>query len=429
MTLTLAICNIFNTIIIFDFLNSIYIPKYNNKYVYPIAIIIFYTIHISINLQHIAVLNLITEILIIQFTAKLLYLPTSRQKTYNFLFSLYLIFIDWMSFAIISRLLSIISLSNISDTQQFTLCICLQYIILITTYRFGIKLFHQSQKDKLPTYQNLFFPLLAFFEILICFYVWNMQTQTSNNILILMCISFIALDVYLVYLFFVVHKQTQLQNDLKLARQQSFLLDTNIRNIERQYCESRKIIHDVRGHLNALDQLYTHGQNDSANNLKRQLEEQLNRLDIGFFTRCPLLNIVLYDRLCIAKEKQIKTNFIIQHSIDLNFMEEIDITTLFTNLLNNAIEASESVPHNRFIELKIGQINNSIVVSCRNAYLPQNLKLVNGQYQSTKPNHFGIGINNLKQVIAKYNGVGEWKATSEYFTVEFFLAIPNKKEQ
>lgn len=429
MTTTLIICNILNTLIIFDFLRSIYAPKYNNNYIYITSMILFYVIHVAVNLQQIAILNMLFETIILQITAHFLFNSISCKNIYNLFFSLYLIFTDMISFAIMLRCISWFNIENLSYDEQYAICVAFQYILLLLTYKFTIKLLHKTSINCLPTYQNLFFPLLALFEIIVTFYVWHLNTPTSNNILILMCTGFMALDFYLVYMFCIVHQQTIRQGKLNLERQQRILLDTNIRNIERQYRESSKLIHDVRGHLNALDQLYAQGQNESANNLRQQLEVELNKLDIGFFTASPLLNVVLYDRLCTAKAKNIKMDFLIQNDIDLHFMDEIDITTLFTNLLNNAIEACEAVSTGRFIELKIGQIHNAIVINCRNAYLPQNLKLCDDKYLSTKPNHFGIGISNIKSIIEKYNGAGEWIARSDAFAVELFLTKPPKENE
>lgn len=50
-------------------------------------------------------------------------------------------------------------------------------------------------------------------------------------------------------------------------------------------------------------------------------------------------------------------------NVNLNFLAPIDITTIFGNLLDNAIEATEKLKGEKYICIKIGSYHKMIVVS------------------------------------------------------------------
>ncbi len=52
--------------------------------------------------------------------------------------------------------------------------------------------------------------------------------------------------------------------------------------------------------------------------------------------------------------------------MNLNFLAPIDITTIFGNLLDNAIEAAEKLEGEKYISIKIGSYHKMIAASIEN---------------------------------------------------------------
>ena len=78
--------------------------------------------------------------------------------------------------------------------------------------------------------------------------------------------------------------------------------------------------------------------------------------------------------------------------MNLNFLASIDITTIFGNLLDNAIEAAEKLEGEKYISIKIGSYHKMIAASIENNC--GEVKWKNGFPVSAKGKGGGIGLLN-----------------------------------
>lgn len=101
----------------------------------------------------------------------------------------------------------------------------------------------------------------------------------------------------------------------------------------------------------------------------------------------------------------------IQKGIDIDFelndlsalpFDVSDMVVLFSNLLDNAIEACEKIEGDRVIRVS-AVLKQSFLFSVRNTTLPVEIK--NDTIQTTKPNAslHGFGLSNIKLILNKYH--------------------------
>ena len=95
----------------------------------------------------------------------------------------------------------------------------------------------------------------------------------------------------------------------------------------------------------------------------------------------------------------------------LDFLSDMDVTAIFANLLDNALEARE---REREFRLKIQgeQIQDFTVVEISNTF--------RGVYQkgrSGKEGHEGLGLMNVRQAVEKYRGQMRVLSGEDTFTV------------
>ena len=153
---------------------------------------------------------------------------------------------------------------------------------------------------------------------------------------------------------------------------------------------------------------------------KRQtkIRELLKPLIPVQYTENPILNILLTDKESVMREKGISVTIKIDN-VNLNFIEPIDITTIFGNLLDNAIEATEKLKGEKYICIKIGSYHKMIVVSIENNC--NEVKWRNGFPVSNKGKNGGIGLLNVQSSIKKYDGDLTLKNDGNKFAAELFL--------
>ncbi len=117
----------------------------------------------------------------------------------------------------------------------------------------------------------------------------------------------------------------------------------------------------------------------------------------------PVVDIVLSAKYAEAKEKDILVEIVLDDLEKLPLKEE-EITVVLSNLMDNAIEASEKVKHNRQIKVKIQKDNLGYLLVVSNR-IAEELQYENNAIVSTKENkeQHGFGIYNIECILKKYS--------------------------
>lgn len=170
-----------------------------------------------------------------------------------------------------------------------------------------------------------------------------------------------------------------------------------------------KEIVSVEKELNrAYQLLLDHLEKDFSEDLMNIIES----IKIESFISHPFLNALL-----IYKKHQIEQNrnvFIIEGDISENIaMDDKDLISLISNLLDNAINAAKSIPHS-VIHFKIRQLKKILQI-----------KVSNDSLNKTKEEdwHHGFGKKIIKDIIDKYNGEIRVEEKHSKYDVNCFLIL------
>ncbi len=184
----------------------------------------------------------------------------------------------------------------------------------------------------------------------------------------------------------------------------------------------RKEIHDLKHYLIAL-------KNEPSPEKKQEyleeLEQQIAIQESFQNTGNQVLDVILTNKSLQCRKKGI-TFKVMADGANLSFMHVRDICALFGNLLDNAIEATQTitVPENRLITLSVKSKNNFLVVECINccdkkvliphrAGLPKTTK-------EDKQNH-GFGLKSIRMIAEKYNGSMSFSQNKNWVTIKVLL--------
>ena len=114
----------------------------------------------------------------------------------------------------------------------------------------------------------------------------------------------------------------------------------------------------------------------------------------------------------------------------LDFMRDLDIYTLFANLLDNAIEASQLLPaEGRSIQVIIKRQDGFLSIHQEN-YFSGTVYEQDGQLLTTKVDkqYHGYGVRSMRQIVERYDGSISFKAEGNIFKVNILLPVPEKAE-
>ena len=129
----------------------------------------------------------------------------------------------------------------------------------------------------------------------------------------------------------------------------------------------------------------------------------------------------------MAKKQNVEFTVNIEFS-ELDFIDDLDITIIFSNLIDNALEAcSELAESKRKIYLTVMKHNCFLYIYIENEY--ENLQWENEYIKSTKTNHQGLGLDNIKQTVLKYEGNMNIHTENHSFKVELLLPVADEKRK
>lgn len=223
--------------------------------------------------------------------------------------------------------------------------------------------------------------------------------------LIVYCVLVLVINLYCIYFWYDVSKTQELKHKLELTRQQNELTHQFYADLESNYMESRKVIHDIRNHLQMLEQSqkFTESQAYVAD-----MHQMLNALGMTYYTDNRMLNIILNNKLKLLNQEQFRCSLM---GVRLDFLSDMDTTTIFANLLDNALEEAKENAHFS-LELQGEQIQDFCVIkmsnTTRGTYMPG---------KSSKTGHEGIGLENVQSAVGKYHGEMQTGQKGEIFSV------------
>ena len=166
------------------------------------------------------------------------------------------------------------------------------------------------------------------------------------------------------------------------------------------------LIHDIKKHLQSIKLLNEKHDSDKINAYIQQLMESSDLRGTTNICDNEMLNAILcrYQRQCNDKHIHFHTDI---RSGTVQYIYQHDLTSLFCNLLENAMESAENIPDS-FIELTVQKKENSpfviiiLINSCQNTPV-YNQEGVPVSHRSDNGRH-GFGIKSIKKVVKQYHG-------------------------
>lgn len=416
--------------VLFKFLFELFKPKYR-RIIYIIAFVLFVIVAIGINQLEIPLLRSIYGIIATCLISISLFSSPSKRKILGagMLFFIYMMMMDALSVLIFTLFSGHTIEMTMENNLYLLICGLINEVMLLCFYRPILGIMVRHKFDSISKQQNIFLVVLAVFEIAMLNYISIIvDTTFSSVILTVLSAGFLALDIYLIYLFEAISQKFALENEMELRDQQLSMQSNYYHRIETQYDNSRRLIHDMKNHMQTLEELYSSGSGLEAKHYAQTILESMDAFSGRFKCKNRILTIIINDKILKCDEQGIEINTQVE-DIDFDFIEPFDMTTIFSNLLDNAIEACLKVPiEKRKIDLRVYQFNEFITISVRNTY---NGKLVwdKDSLASTKGGkHMGLGLKNVKSAVEKYEGTMQRKSDDEHFEVKILMSPESRTD-
>lgn len=198
--------------------------------------------------------------------------------------------------------------------------------------------------------------------------------------------------------------------------------------LQTQYDNQQIIIHDIKKHLQSLDLL---NQQEEHAKIHTYIQHLLHSSDLKETYRLcehKLLNSILSRYICLCNDKNISFHIDVRKGTT-DFIIDKDLTSLFCNLLDNALESASQLPDS-FIELTIRKQENtsfviiSLINSCpiKPPIQKNNILITN----KTDKSQHGFGIKSIQKIIKTYNGNMQYYYNDNTLTFHTIITLKKK---
>lgn len=209
---------------------------------------------------------------------------------------------------------------------------------------------------------------------------------------------------------------------LRLQHQQYETKKESMELINQKY-------HDLKKSLSYLEQLSAdEGRLAGIQNLKAELQ----KYETIYHTGNETLDIVLFDKNEKCQKAGIRLIFILDGS-DLSFLNPFDITAIFGNALDNAIEEAErrSEPDQKEITMKVSSRPGWLVLRFENYCEESRLKWQGGRLQTTKggADCHGFGLDSIGYAVKKHGGNMAIEVRDGKFAVNIMFPLKTRDRQ
>ena len=204
-----------------------------------------------------------------------------------------------------------------------------------------------------------------------------------------------------------------LHNIMEMQYKNYQLSKENIDMVNQKY-------HDLKHQINLLK---TQAYVGKSTSYLEKMEREIRVYETQNKTGNQILDAVLTNKAMICQNKEIELKFIVDGGA-LSFMEDMDVSALFGNMLDNAIESAEKQQEKqkRLIWLYVTKEKQFVRIRTEN-YCDEKIRFKNGMPVTTKKDRrlHGYGMKSIKSTVEKYHGSVVAAQENNWFELKILL--------
>lgn len=302
--------------------------------------------------------------------------------------------------------------SNKYDIVSSFISVIFFYIVII-----GIKkIFKKNGKTDLSGQWYLLL-LSAMLSIAALYIVYrDMVVSREAVITISVIVLFFNIILYIFYISMLDRFIYEREN-LEL-KQQMNIYEQQIRSDIDNSRELRGVRHDMKHHIREINDLLTKNRIEQAKVYLHQINKEIinaqNVYNTGHEAFDGILNY--YAEKYADKSLKLEVSVAIPENLDVNIF---DINIVLGNLLDNALENAIS---NTEVGFSLKYNAGMLHISMSNLY-EGSIKKVNGNIVSRKGENHGIGLDNVKRIVDKYDGTMVIECDNGRFDIDVIMFV------
>lgn len=323
------------------------------------------------------------------------------------------------------------------DFNVMVMLVVLSKLLYLVATSVGSRIFtphKQTSEDPRRMTLFCFLPFLsASVAITIVYFGMNAgMTKAVGIMSIIMVITLLVVNLIVLVLYNYLQRANEEYLALQLSIQKEQADTAYYTALQEQFENQRILVHDIKKHLGTISGLARQNCDTVVEDYVTALYASLAPSSQAKLCTDPILNLLLLRMRDECKLHDIIFHCDVRENIS-DFMDASTITSLYGNLLSNALEAAAS-SEEKVVELSVTRnIPQSVIVisilnSCDRA--PESDG--HGGFQTRKEEHLfhGVGLRSIARVVKKYGGVSKmyYDPIQKQFHHIIQLPCPSRQE-
>ncbi len=207
----------------------------------------------------------------------------------------------------------------------------------------------------------------------------------------------------------------RLSNMLNMQYSNYEILEKSMESVNQKY-------HDLKYQIAVLKQ--EAGAKESMEYLN-QMEKEIKAYEAQNNTGNKVLDTILTAKSIYCQNNWIELTSVVDGNV-IDFMSDMDISILFGNMLDNAIESVNKLEQKerRLIHLAVAKQKGFVRIRLENCY-QEELVFENGLPKTTKKDkkYHGFGLKSIQQIVKKYEGSVTIHAEKGWFELRILIPV------
>ncbi len=293
-------------------------------------------------------------------------------------------------------------------------CALIDYILFSTIIVIAKK--NSFYVKSIDLFKLSIFPLSQF---IILFFICI--SLVSDNKKVIMYLFIGALLICLISDIFLIQTIKRISEMSKTEIEHRYLIQQN--NLQMQHyttlkyqIESMHVLrHEINNHMQTIKILMDKNETEKAKNSVAALGEIYDQFLNTGYCENKIADAVLHNKISYAKDRDIDLDIRCAIPEEIS-VRDIDLMTIFCNVLDNAIEACENTMQSRSLSLHCGIKSGYLTIKCVNSKSNE-YRIAGDDFVTTKEdksNH-GYGIKIVRQIIEQYDGTAVFEDKGDHF--------------
>ncbi len=260
--------------------------------------------------------------------------------------------------------------------------------------------------------------LIPVLFLLIAYYQWiysieYIEKVPMGNWLLLI------LGIYLVIFVMAVYSMRE-KEKISQIKYQAVL--ESYQKSQEQYKQKAELLHDEKNHLLIIREM---AQKDNRSDIREYIDQLLKKIGESgkqIETGHEFLNLVLNTKIYEAERKEIPVTISFDDMRGL-LLTETELTSIFCNVLDNAVEANIRMENrNHWIQVKGKRIGQAFVLNVSNPFQGELVQKETRLLTAKKDKEVhGHGMDSVKRIVDKYQGEVQYRTENEVFYLNIYL--------